>query len=218
MTASISHMGKYDYILFDWDGTLYKSLDLWHVSLKQSLIERGYIIDDQYVKSNYSKFKDSKQAKEIEDIDYIIENSLDLADQNYTGIDFYPGAVKLLKLLKKTKKLALVTTARSAPIDTLLKKHGLDNIFELVITADDVENIKPDPEPILKAIKELASDKEKTIMIGDSENDLIAANQAGIDSILFYPHGHAIHHEIDYLKSLNPTFVVNNLKSIVNLI
>ena len=55
--------------------------------------------------------------------------------------------------------------------------------FEILIGREDVQNPKPHPEPINKAIEFLKVKKEDCWMIGDTRMDLIAAQSAGIKSV-----------------------------------
>ncbi|WP_238900139.1 HAD family hydrolase [Clostridium sp. YIM B02500] len=60
----------------------------------------------------------------------------------------------------------------------------LSNYFKLVVCADDTEEHKPNPEPILKFIELSGANKSKTIYIGDTKYDMDCAFGAGIDFAL----------------------------------
>lgn len=60
----------------------------------------------------------------------------------------------------------------------------LNNYFKLVVCADDTEEHKPNPEPILKFIELSGANKSKTIYIGDTKYDMDCAFGAGIDFAL----------------------------------
>jgi len=55
--------------------------------------------------------------------------------------------------------------------------------FEVLIGREDVQNPKPHPEPVIKALFELKAQKEDAWMIGDTKMDLQSAKSAGINSI-----------------------------------
>src|SRR5699024_3699777 len=65
-------------------------------------------------------------------------------------------------------------------VDRGLKATGLDGFFKPIITLDDVEHTKPDPEPVLKAISALAADPPPTLMVGDNYHDIEAGRRAGV--------------------------------------
>ncbi len=55
-------------------------------------------------------------------------------------------------------------------------------------------------------------------MIGDSDKDLGAANNFGIDSVLFYPPEHKKFYDIEKLKKLRPTYIVSDLRQILEIV
>jgi len=66
----------------------------------------------------------------------------------------------------------------------LLKKIGIYDFFEYVSGYNTFEYCKPDPRHLLKTIEMINGDKNKSIMIGDSETDANAAKEAEIPMIL----------------------------------
>ena len=60
-----------------------------------------------------------------------------------------------------------------------MRLTGLYDYMEAIVTVDDVQNAKPHPEPVLKAIELLGGKPEETMMVGDSTVDMTSALQAG---------------------------------------
>ncbi len=77
-------------------------------------------------------------------------------------------------------RLALVSNIGKNGLDQVLTLFGLQNIFGLIVTRNDVRFLKPAPEGLLNAIKWAMVEKEDTIHIGDSLTDIEAARNAGI--------------------------------------
>jgi len=61
----------------------------------------------------------------------------------------------------------------------ILEKSGLSVFFKHFFTRDDVERIKPFPDIIVKACEAMKTPPERTIHVGDSPIDIIAAREAG---------------------------------------
>lgn len=123
----------------------------------------------------------------------------------------YSGVVEMLIRLKdQHKKLALITSSERQVIDIVLSHHELVDLFDLVISVNDVKVHKPDPEGILFAIEKFGVDPADAVMIGDSDKDLGAAKNAKIDSILFYPESHELVYDRAYLESFNPVATVRD--------
>ena len=89
-----------------------------------------------------------------------------------------------MKLLKKRKELHLgVATNKSRiALNNGLIKHNLINLFDITLTTDE-NNPKPEPDMALYAMKKLNINRESTIMIGDTINDIGLGVNAGIISI-----------------------------------
>lgn len=60
-----------------------------------------------------------------------------------------------------------------------LDRHGLLQYVTAVVGRDSVETRKPDPEPLLAAVRALDAEPEETLFIGDSERDALTAKRAG---------------------------------------
>ena len=61
-----------------------------------------------------------------------------------------------------------------------MEYFGLMEYFEILIGREDVQNPKPHPEPILKAIHLMKANKEVTFMVGDTCLDMLSAKEAGV--------------------------------------
>ncbi|WP_368409311.1 HAD family hydrolase [Halomarina litorea] len=60
-----------------------------------------------------------------------------------------------------------------------LETHGLTEAVSVVVGRDSVGTEKPDPEPLLAAVRELGVAPERTLFVGDSERDEVTAERAG---------------------------------------
>jgi len=124
-------------------------------------------------------------------------------------VPLYDDAHQMLVTLKKRgKKLALVTTSLKPNLDLVMGRHGIAQLFDVIVTSEDVHNYKPDPESINVALQRLQAPKSRAIMLGDTAHDLRAARNAGVASALFYPDAHTMLYDLDFLQSHNPTYVI----------
>lgn len=100
-----------------------------------------------------------------------------------------PGIYSVLALLKKSNiPMALASNGLGKGYgEDIVQKFGLDDYFPVTIFREDIKKSKPHPEPILLAIKHLASehlkreitDKDVIWYIGDRHKDVTAAQRAG---------------------------------------
>ena len=95
------------------------------------------------------------------------------------------GVKEFLKWCKEENiSMAVCTNKTEHLAIDLLKKIGIYDYFEYVSGYNTFEYSKPDPRHLLKTIEILDGDKNKSIMIGDSETDANAAKAAEIPMIL----------------------------------
>jgi len=208
----------YKYILFDWDGCLARTLDIWFDTAKELLIKWNVkFVDDQIVKG----FGDWEFAKKlgVSDNEAFNKELIFIVNEKLKSIKLYDGAIKLLQILKdNNKKIALVTTGIKPSVLPALEKYELTNLFDVILTAEDVIKHKPDPEVVNKAIEFLGANKDETLIIGDGPKDILAGKAAGITTVSFYPEeNHRFYSEAD-IKSYGADFVIKKLSDLVNIV
>ena len=108
----------------------------------------------------------------------------------------FDGALAGLQALRNAGlPLACLTNKPLAFAQTLLRDKGLAGFFDHVFGGDSFERKKPDPLPLLKTCEALGTAPARTLMVGDSQNDGLAARAAGCPVVLVtygYNHGDPI--------------------------
>ena len=95
----------------------------------------------------------------------------------------YPHVPVTLKILKGMGyRLAIVTNKPFAFVTPILEGLELDTLFELILGGDSLAQKKPDPMPLLHVCKILDVTVEECVMVGDSKNDILAANACAMQS------------------------------------
>ena len=109
----------------------------------------------------------------------------------------YPGLRELLEKLSKTHKISLATNAYKKSAHAMIFSMGIEHLFDIVICGDEVQNPKPHPQMVDLIIDFYEDDKEKFLLIGDSQLDASCAKNAGIDCLLvewgFSQHQNSVH-------------------------
>jgi len=121
-----------------------------------------------------------------------------------------PFAKEAILKANKIAKLGIVTTKTAKYSQELMEYFEVMQYFDVLIGREDVENPKPHPEPILKALKKLEYQNHKVYMIGDTCLDCMSAKNANINSI-------GVHSGYGDLKDLNSCCEIvleNSLKAI----
>jgi phosphoglycolate phosphatase len=108
----------------------------------------------------------------------------------------YPGVAEGLQRLSAAGlSLACLTNKPLSFANALLEIKGLDAHFAHVFGGDSFERKKPDPLPLLKTCEALGTTPARTLMVGDPQNDALAARAAGCPVALVtygYNHGDPI--------------------------
>lgn len=118
-------------------------------------------------------------------------------------MEIEPHLKMLLNRLRPGLKTA-VATNRTDTMDRVITDHGLEGLFDLVITTLDVANPKPHPDPILKVMDHFQAAPSQTIYIGDSKVDEIAAKTAGTRFVAFQNPDLSADVHIESLKEMIP--------------
>lgn len=123
-----------------------------------------------------------------------------------SGLRTTPGAKELLTALEaRAYRLAMVTSSKQWMVDEVLTQLGLGRYFEVVVSADDVEREKPEPDAYLLALKKLRMAAAEAVVVEDSEPGVRAARGAGIRVI-------AVRHEFNGLHDFsNAEFQLDSL-------
>lgn len=90
----------------------------------------------------------------------------------------YPGIVDFLRA-HRPEKLAVVTNKPWRLSRELLDGLGLTHHFAVLVGGDSCATKKPDPAPLLEALRRLGAVPEQAVMIGDHHTDLYAGRAAG---------------------------------------
>jgi len=191
------HQLTVDAVIFDLDGTLIDSAPIYYAiidivfnrldippvpqNILLEAMKNGEFEWDIVLPSEMKHRKEQlvKNARGI--IDDIAPSMFD--DQ----VKLIPGTADALQeIAARGLKLALVTsTLREYMVLKLvpLAKAGVDNLFEVIITADDVQHKKPHAEPLIMCSDKLGLVPAKCVYVGDTRVDIKAANAAGMQTI-----------------------------------
>lgn len=212
-------MKTYKYILLDWDGNLAKTLDIWLDACRVALEQRGVFRTDEEIAASFGQFTEHWPKWGINDVEQAFTDADVIAKKELPNVELYPDALEVLhKLHADGHKLALITTSSRDNVMHLLESHSIIHFFDAIVAGDEVQNHKPHPEPLQKGLELLSGTKNEAVMIGDTEKDIGAAKNTGVDSILFYPKEHEKFYNLEELKSHNPTHIVEDFREVLNLV
>ena len=92
--------------------------------------------------------------------------------------DFVPSLVDTL--LGHGIALGIVSSGRRRRISRVLQREELDGQFKAIVGVEDVDEPKPDPTGLLRAVAKLGTPKKRCLYVGDSTTDAETAKRAGV--------------------------------------
>ena len=95
----------------------------------------------------------------------------------------FEGIDEIISKLSKKVKLAILTNNKSTYAEEVLEKFNLTDYFETIIGFNEVTEVKPSPEGILKILDRWKLKPSETIFIGDMTTDIIAGKAANVKMI-----------------------------------
>ena len=92
--------------------------------------------------------------------------------------DFVPSITDVL--MDSGIRLGIVSSKFRRRIEGVLKRDDLEGRFEVIVGGEDVEELKPNPTGLLRAVDALSTPRERCLYVGDSVTDAETAQRAGV--------------------------------------
>ena len=188
-------MNKKKWIFWDNDGVLVDTEALYFQANQEALSSIGIdltrdLFEQISIKEGRSTFALAKDKGIDPDT---IHNLHETRNVRYSelignGIRVMEGVYETLDRLAGKISMGVVTSCRKMHFDLIHKDQNLLDYFDFIITSEDVNHTKPDPEPYLKALEWSGCAPEECLVVEDAERGLNSATAAGIDCIVI-PNG-----------------------------
>jgi HAD superfamily hydrolase (TIGR01509 family) len=181
-------------IIFDWDGCLFNnvaamkaatedtlkrySIDYDH---EEALAEATRLIEDlrshRFTRLILNSYKMLEDVKFLEGFEFlkrleIVFNAYTLYKEYSKQSRLFEGVIELLEKLSIKYKLAILTSGSRVDTSELMREFKVDRFFSKLVSADDVEKTKPDPEGIEKILAEFNLLPSQAIYLGDLPLDM----------------------------------------------
>jgi len=182
-------------VVFDLDGTLIESLPDIHASANKMLADLGLApLSMETVKGFVGKGSRILAEKTLRyhglepdaaAIDGALRSFLAHYDEAPIATSYvYPGVTEVLRTLKdEGRRLAVCTNKQKSTTINVLDGFGLAPYFDVVMGGDEAPHRKPDPRHILDVLAKLGVSAADAVMVGDSENDIEAAQGANVKTV-----------------------------------
>lgn len=182
-------MSRFSTVLLDLDGTVIDSVDLIRESHRHAVRSvLGRDLTDEALVANVGRPLTEQMfhfSPDPEDVERLLNVYREWNEANtarllraYEDLDRALGAIRDAGV-----RLGIVTSKRAAVVDLAWDVLPLHGLFDVIVTADDTERHKPDPEPILLALGRLGVPAGEAAFVGDAPFDIQAGRAAGVTTI-----------------------------------
>lgn len=178
-------------VIFDVDGTLLNSLDGYRVAASRATERYGYEVTLEHVRRALNSnqpfwdfvIPDGEPRDERRIAELRTETMRHWPEALAEVVAVLPGTGEALERLRSAGLRIAVYTGSGGESFPPLRAAGLLDLFDVIVTGDDVERRKPDPEGIQLALEGLGTDPGEAAYVGDSCIDVNASLAAGVTSI-----------------------------------
>ncbi|MBE8525647.1 HAD family hydrolase [Amycolatopsis sp. H6(2020)] len=177
-------------VLFDVDGTLVDSNYLHVHAWRRAFHELDRNVDSWRVHRAIGKGSGKLLSTLLgeEDAGRIGDRAKELHSRFYLEtadlLRPFDRAPDLLReLAGRGVRVVLATSAAPDELEALRKVLDVDDVVAGIVSGDDVEATKPDPEPVFAALDKAGTAPEETIFVGDAVWDVHAATKAGVRTV-----------------------------------
>lgn len=210
-------------ILIDMDGTITKfNLDyMWMRRAALQLLDeaglwRPSFSDQMSIYAMLSELRGSISNERLDEIKKRIYEKVETIESKAAEqAELMPGAKEALdELIRMKKKIVVVTNNGRLGTDRTLERLNLLGVFDGVITRDDVDELKPDPGIVFKALNLTSTRADEAVLVGDAIIDIKAAKAASVRCVAIptgpFPAARLLQEE--------PDFIVGSLLDVPELV
>ncbi|MEM0926430.1 MAG: beta-phosphoglucomutase family hydrolase [Planctomycetota bacterium] len=180
---------KYDGLIFDCDGTLADSMPLHFVAWRETLARYGIDFDEARFysmggmpSSSIVQILSSEQGKPVDALAVAVEK-----EQHFQSlldrVEPKTAVVELAQTFAGRKPMAVASGSGREVVMRQLEVLGIANLFSAIVTAEDTQKHKPEPDVFLEAARQLNLSPTRCVVFEDSPLGFQAATAAGMDWI-----------------------------------
>ena len=178
-------------VVFDMDGVLIQSEEIWDEVREEYVRERGGRYDDEVQRAmmGMSSVEWSQYLHDVAGVpdepeainDEVLRRMLERYREHVPLIE---GAVGAVRRLAARYPLGLASSSNRALIDAVLLLAGLTEFFTATVSSEEVAHGKPAPDVYLEAARRLGVDSHRCAAVEDSHGGIRSAKAAGMRVIV----------------------------------
>lgn len=210
-------------VIFDFDGTLGDTRHNIVVTLQRTMQLRGLELRDEQTCARTigltleDSFLSMYPTMSREEARECVTTYRDIFYQSIEELTpaLFPHVKETLQWLHSRGIIISIASSRSSPsLHLFLRNMGIAEYFPYVLGSDSVERHKPDPEPVIKTLRDLGYKASDAVVVGDMPVDIAMAHNAGVRAI-GVSYGNATREE---LTAAGADTVVDDIAEIIDIL
>lgn len=187
MNGPRGHHAVLDAIVFDMDGVLFDTEQVWNVVRHDYAVAHGGHWDEEDQRAvmgdnsrQWSRYMHERCGIPLSPQEIFTGVLAELRMRYERELAVYPGAREAVAGLASSYRLAVASSSPRELVETALRVSGLAEHFSVIVSSDEVAHGKPEPDVYLEACRRLGADRSRTVAVEDSTNGIRAAVAAGL--------------------------------------
>lgn len=178
-------------VVFDLNGVLIDSMAVHRDLIGDLLDEAGVNLTEEEVAEYMGRGAEdffrvvAEETSADFDADALAERKRRTFPDHVDTIPLMDGAAVVVQSLAEQYAIAVASNDQRRSVDTVLQRLDVDDVIDVVVTIEDVETGKPDPEVYRTAVERLAVDPGKAVAVDDTPVGVEAARRAGLRAVGF---------------------------------
>jgi len=185
---------NYKYVIFDFDGTLVDSMQMWQ-NLDNEILGKHGIVPDTFVKNKIKTLSITETAAFFRTrytldmtTEELVKEILDLAAYKYENeIKLKPYVKSLLSQFRREGvKMCIATASTRKNVEKVLNMYGIRGHFDFIVTGEEVDLGKEHPQIYLNCADRFGVKPEEILVFEDVYHAVLTASNAGFNVIAVY--------------------------------
>ena len=200
-------------VIWDFDGSLVHTLPGLAGAIRKTLANEGVEVTDEEIAAGIGAGARAGLLRHLEPrgLGDRVDDAVKAFRVNYTadparGCTVYDGIRDVLEAFEKAGFRQAINTAKfRLPLLKIVDQLGIAQYFDYIVSYDDIEKPKPDPEGALKVLSHYGIGPAEAVYIGDAATDIGCAHNAGI-KICLVTYGYG---DLEKNMAMSPDAVVD---------
>lgn len=193
------------------------TLEIWLQSYKKIFAEFGFSPSTKEIVGIFGNWEGPKLLGILNNDEFITKLMVEVNNLLPT-VKLHDQVFETISEIKNNGgKVAIVTSSKRDSVFPRLESNDLLQFADVFLSKEDVIKHKPDPEMINKAIDMIGGNKNETLIVGDSDKDIISGKNAGITTVVYFPEINHQFYTLSELRGLKADFLITDFSELLKI-